>query len=246
MFEASARPRVRLWGYGLVAAVVVAVLLALLVARLEGGPPPPSGPDLPAELSGSGHGSFVVEITKFTPVVFDIESDGGLLDVRFNRADLGAAGVRLNVLQHFGRYEGTRIVGVAPGMWEVVVDGEDDWRVAVSLPETGGLPLEASAESDWASPLLELSNLTEVEIEYEGDDEFLLFIYRNDGVRLFAPVDTVGSFEQPLRFRTAPGRYMLVVETLGRWSMDVLRTYSDFHHANEEPPADDRHPSCPD
>lgn len=228
MFEASARPRARLWAYGLVAAVVVAALLALLVARLEGGPPPPSGPGLPAELSASGHGSFLVEITELTPVVFEIESDSGLLDVQFNRADLGAAGVRINVLQHFGGYEGTRIAGVAPGLWEVVVDGEHDWRVAVSLPEPGVLPIEASDDADWASPMLELSNLTEIEVEYEGDDEFLLFIYRDDGARLFAPIDTVGAFDEPLRFRTSPGRYMLVVQTLGQWSMNVLRTYSDF------------------
>jgi hypothetical protein len=234
MFDVSARPRARLWAYGLVAAVMAAVLIAFAVARIEGGPPPPSGPALPAELSSHGPSSFLVEVPKLTPLVFDIRSDGGLLEVQFNRVDLGAAGVRRTVLQHFGRYEGTRIVGVAPGMWEVVVEAEDDWRVAVSLPEPGMLPFEAAADVDWASPMLALSNLTEIEVEYEGDAEFLVFIFRDDGARLFAPIDTVGAFDRPVRFRTAPGNYMIVVETLGRWSMNALRTYSDFERSQFE------------
>jgi hypothetical protein len=228
MFEVPVRPRTRLWAFGLVAAVGVAALIAFAVARIEGGPAPPSGPALPAELSGPGPDAFLVEVPHLTPLVFDIESDGGLLDVQFNRADLGAAGVRRTVLEHFGPYEGTRIVGVAPGMWEVVVNAEDGWRVAVSLPEPGALPFDASAKADWASPMLELSNLTEIDVDYEGDDEFILFIFRDDGVRILAPIATVGAFDGPLRFRTSPGAYMLVVETLGHWSMSVLRTYSDF------------------
>ncbi len=228
MTQASAaRPRARVWLYGIGAAVAVAALIAFGVALLEGGPPPPSGPALPAELSLNEPGAFQVEVPMFTPVVFDIASDGGLLEVEFNRVDLGAAGVRHDVLQHFGPYEGTRIVGVAPGMWEVVVRADEEWRVAVSLPEPGELPIASAGSTDWASPMLELSNLTEVEVSYEGDDEFLLFVFRDDGARLDAPVDRVGAFDEPVRFRTAPGKYIIAVETLGPWTLDVQQTYSD-------------------
>lgn len=223
----SAPPRARFWLYGIVAAVAVAVAFAVAVALFEGGPPPPSGPALPAELSATGPGSFEVDVPEFTPVVFEIESDGGLFEVAFNRLDLGNATLRHTVLQHFGPYEGTRVVGVAPGRWAVEVTAEEAWRVAVSLPQLGELPVQGSGEADWASPLLELSSLTELEVTYEGDDEFLLFIFKDSGARLFAAVNTVGAFEQPVRFRTAPGRYVIAVQTLGPWSIDVLRTYSD-------------------
>ena len=226
MIQASARRPASFWLYGLVAAGIVAAVVAVAVARFEGGPPPPSGPSLPAELSANGAGAFEVEVPELTLLVFEIESDGGLLEVGFNRIDLGAAGGRIDVLRHFGAYEDTRMIGVVPGRWEVVVSAEAGWRVAVSQPQLGELPLEIAGEADWASPLLELSNLTEIEINYEGDDEFLIFIFREDGARLYAPIQTVGAFAGPLRFRTAPGKYVIAVETLGPWTLDVLRTYS--------------------
>ena len=104
---------------------------------------------------------------------------------------------------------------------------DEDWRVAVSLPEPGELPIGGSGTTDWASPMIELSNLTEIDVSYEGDDQFLLFVFRDDGARLYAPVDRVGAFDEPIRFRTAPGHYIIAVETLGPWSLDVHRTYSD-------------------
>jgi hypothetical protein len=138
-----------------------------------------------------------------------------------------------------GDYSGVRahqvqaepLLGLQTGSYRIQVQADGPWQILLEqpiFPEGEAPPLELDGTGDMVEgPILLPRGTTPVQINHQGQANFIVEVYSVDGMRRELLVNTIGNYDGSLALRAQenplfglePGTHMVVVRADGPWTI---------------------------
>ncbi len=188
--------------------------------------PSPTATPTPIQLDGGGQEATGLFQLAAGLTVFHMEHAG---DSNFAIWLLDDTGDRIDLLvNEIGEFAGSTVIGVDDaGSYLLDVSANGTWKVTIEQPRgiTGTPPpLNITGEGQSVSQFISLqSGLTRFDMTHDGDSNFAIWLFDDDGSRVDLLVNEIGEFDGSTAIGVDQGTYILDISADGNWKVDITQ-----------------------
>lgn len=140
---------------------------------------------------------------------------------------LDETGDRIELLvNEIGDFNGSTVIGIDDaGSYLLDISADGNWNVTIEQPRNvsgASPPLNMSGRGQSVSQFLSLQGgLTRFEMTHDGDSNFIIWLYEDDGSRVDLLVNEIGEFNGSTAIGVDEGIYILDISADGNWKINI-------------------------